>query len=56
MGVLRGIAAAIGEDETYFDAAFTRPMALLRGNYYPPRRIGPGTRISASPRIRITAA
>lgn len=37
MGVLRGIAAAIGEDETYFDAAFTRPMALLRGNYYPPR-------------------
>ncbi|NDW51896.1 isopenicillin N synthase family oxygenase [Aliiroseovarius sp. PrR006] len=37
LGVLRGIAAAIGEDETYFDAAFTRPMALLRGNYYPPR-------------------
>lgn len=37
MGVLRGIAAALGEDETYFDAAFTRPMALLRGNYYPPR-------------------
>lgn len=35
--ILRGIAAAIGEDETYFDAAFTRPMALLRGNYYPPR-------------------
>lgn len=37
MGGLRGIAAALGEDETYFDAAFTRPMALLRGNYYPPR-------------------
>ncbi|WP_371169782.1 isopenicillin N synthase family dioxygenase [Aliiroseovarius sp. 2305UL8-7] len=37
MDLLRGIAAAIGEDESHFDAAFTRPMALLRGNYYPPR-------------------
>ncbi|MHA6268106.1 isopenicillin N synthase family dioxygenase [Aliiroseovarius sp. CAU 1755] len=37
MGLLRAIAAAIGEDEDHFDAAFTRPMALLRGNYYPPR-------------------
>ncbi|MEQ9693555.1 2OG-Fe(II) oxygenase family protein [Shimia sp. SDUM112013] len=37
MTVLRGIAAAIGQPEDYFDAAFTRPMALLRGNYYPQR-------------------
>ena len=37
MGVLRGIAAAIGQPENYFDAAFSRPMALLRANYYPPR-------------------
>ena len=37
MELLRGISVAIGEDETFFDDAFTRPMALLRGNYYPPR-------------------
>ena len=37
LDLLRGIAAAIGKDEHYFDDAFTRPMALLRGNYYPPR-------------------
>lgn len=37
MELLRGIAAAIGQDDTYFDTSFTRPMALLRGNYYPPR-------------------
>lgn len=35
--VLRGIAEAIGEDPAYFDDKFDRPMALLRGNYYPPR-------------------
>ncbi|WP_425038518.1 isopenicillin N synthase family dioxygenase [Primorskyibacter sp. S187A] len=35
--VLTGIAAAIGADEAYFADKFTRPMALLRGNYYPPR-------------------
>ena len=35
--ILRGIAAAIGQREDYFDKAFTRPMALLRGNYYPAR-------------------
>jgi len=35
--LLRGIAGAIGADEGYFDARFDRPMALLRGNYYPPR-------------------
>ncbi len=37
MGVLRGIAEAIGEDAHYFDDKFDRPMALLRANYYPPR-------------------
>ncbi|KUF11421.1 isopenicillin N synthase family dioxygenase [Pseudoponticoccus marisrubri] len=35
--ILRGIAEAIGEDRAYFDDRFARPMALLRGNYYPPR-------------------
>ena len=33
----RGIAEAIGEDRGFFDDKFARPMALLRGNYYPPR-------------------
>lgn len=37
MRVLRAIAGAIGEDSAAFDAAFERPMALLRGNYYPER-------------------
>ncbi|WP_136443533.1 isopenicillin N synthase family dioxygenase [Pacificoceanicola onchidii] len=37
MTLLRGIAEAIGEDRDYFDNKFDRPMALLRGNYYPPR-------------------
>ena len=37
MRVLRAIAWAIGRPETYFDTAFSRPMALLRGNFYPPR-------------------
>lgn len=35
--ILRAIAAALGRDETAFDAAFDPPMALLRGNWYPPR-------------------
>lgn len=35
--ILRGIARAIGAPEDYFDDKFTRPMALLRGNYYPER-------------------
>ena len=35
--VLRGLAAALGEDASYFDDKFDRPMALLRGNYYPER-------------------
>lgn len=37
LSLLQGIAAAIGQPEDYFDAAFSRPMALLRGNYYPQR-------------------
>jgi isopenicillin N synthase-like dioxygenase len=36
-GILRGIALSIGADATFFDDKFTCPMALLRGNYYPPR-------------------
>lgn len=36
-GILRGIATAIGQDAGYFDDKFDQPMALLRGNYYPPR-------------------
>ncbi|MEL6689542.1 MAG: 2-oxoglutarate and iron-dependent oxygenase domain-containing protein [Pseudomonadota bacterium] len=35
--MLTGIALATGQDATYFTDKFTRPMALLRGNYYPPR-------------------
>lgn len=35
--VLRGVARATGLDGAFFDDKFTRPMALLRGNYYPER-------------------
>lgn len=42
MIVLRAIAAATGRDVTYFDDKFSKPMALLRGNYYPPRPVGAG--------------
>lgn len=37
MDMLRGIARAIGAPSDYFDDKFNRPMALLRGNYYPER-------------------
>ena len=37
MRLLGAIACAIGADERYFDDAFARPMALLRGNFYPAR-------------------
>ncbi|WP_136635183.1 isopenicillin N synthase family dioxygenase [Pseudooceanicola onchidii] len=37
MDILRVIAAAIGENQSYFDDKFDRPMALLRGNFYPER-------------------
>lgn len=35
--LLAGLAEAIGEDSTFFADKFDRPMALLRGNYYPAR-------------------
>ena len=35
--LLRGLANALGQDDGYFDQHFDRPMALLRGNYYPER-------------------
>jgi isopenicillin N synthase-like dioxygenase len=37
LDLLSGIARAIGEDGDYFADKFARPMALLRGNYYPAR-------------------
>jgi len=37
LDLLRAIAAAIGEPADYFDDKFDRPMALLRGNFYPQR-------------------
>lgn len=35
--LLAGISVAIGRDEMFFDDKFAKPMALLRGNYYPER-------------------
>ena len=35
--LLRGLATALGQDGGYFEQYFDRPMALLRGNYYPER-------------------
>ncbi|MEJ6402396.1 isopenicillin N synthase family dioxygenase [Yoonia sp. 2307UL14-13] len=37
LDLLCAIADAVGEDGAYFRDKFTRPMALLRGNYYPER-------------------
>lgn len=37
LALLGAIAGAIGEDKGYFADKFDRPMALLRGNYYPQR-------------------
>jgi len=37
LDLLGAIAGAIGEDKSYFADKFDRPMALLRGNYYPRR-------------------
>jgi isopenicillin N synthase-like dioxygenase len=42
MVLLRAIAAATERDATYFDDKFSKPMALLRGNYYPPRPLDAG--------------
>ena len=35
--LLSAIAQEIGQDPNYFAERFEHPMALLRGNYYPPR-------------------
>lgn len=35
--LLGDIIGAVGEDPSFFQDAFTAPMALLRGNYYPER-------------------
>ncbi len=37
LDLLAAIAGAIGERRDYFTDKFDRPMAILRGNYYPPR-------------------
>lgn len=37
LDLLCAIAAAVGEDGDYFRDKFSRPMALLRGNFYPER-------------------
>ncbi|MBJ3761776.1 isopenicillin N synthase family oxygenase [Maribius pontilimi] len=37
MLLLRALARAMGQPEDSFGAAFDRPMALLRGNFYPER-------------------
>lgn len=42
--LLAAIAGAIGEDAGYFREQFDQPMALLRGNYYPPRPEGAGAK------------
>lgn len=35
--LLSAVAKSIGEPDDYFNDKFDKPMALLRGNYYPPR-------------------
>ena len=42
--LLAAIAGAIGEDPAYFRDQFDQPMALLRGNYYPPRPANAGAK------------
>ncbi|MFK7889582.1 MAG: isopenicillin N synthase family dioxygenase [Granulosicoccus sp.] len=37
LALLSAVAVAIGEPADYFVDKFDKPMALLRGNYYPPR-------------------
>lgn len=44
LALLRAIAGAIGERHDYFEDKFDRPMALLRGNYYPSRPVGAGVK------------
>ncbi|MDO6735627.1 2-oxoglutarate and iron-dependent oxygenase domain-containing protein [Octadecabacter sp. 1_MG-2023] len=42
--LLAALAGAIGEDAGYFKEQFDQPMALLRGNYYPPRPADAGAK------------
>lgn len=42
--LLSAVAQAIGERSDYFTDKFDKPMALLRGNYYPPRPLAAGER------------
>ncbi|MFP4569961.1 isopenicillin N synthase family dioxygenase [Rhodosalinus sp.] len=42
--LLRAIARVLGAGEDHFANKFTRPMALLRANHYPPRPTGAGPR------------
>lgn len=44
LALLGAIAGAIGEDPGFFADKFAMPMALLRGNYYPPRPDWAGAR------------
>lgn len=44
LDLLCAIAGAVGEDPAYFRSRFGRPMALLRGNYYPTRPESAGDR------------
>jgi len=44
LDLLCAIATAVGEDSAYFRDKFDKPMALLRGNYYPQRPDAAGTR------------
>ena len=41
--LLQAVALSIGEPEDYFNDKFDKPMALLRGNYYPPRPADAGS-------------
>ncbi|MFK8083677.1 MAG: isopenicillin N synthase family dioxygenase [Granulosicoccus sp.] len=37
LALLTAVAQAVGQPADYFTDKFDKPMALLRGNYYPPR-------------------
>lgn len=37
LALLSAIAKAVGQPDDYFTDKFDKPMALLRGNFYPPR-------------------
>lgn len=44
MRILRAVAKAVEMPSDFFDDKFDRPMALLRGNWYPPRPTTAGPR------------